>query len=220
MAPTDHTLEQEFAQVVRDYFPRWRSAAHWTVTAGAGLRWQDSTGAWQASMEMGMCDQATRTITIARPEPSLSRSATIIHECCHAVTDGGHGQRWRARLQQAATRATGLGVAAVAATLLSQMEWYAAEEQREKRCPRILSFATRMQMHVADMVQRHPDRTFDAIIDETTTLLSYPRHLFLARIPTLPRVYDRAHARLKAGVPARPIPRCVWDEDEEDGQED
>ena len=40
MAPTDHTLEQEFAQVVRDYFPRWRSAAQWTVTAGAGLRWQ------------------------------------------------------------------------------------------------------------------------------------------------------------------------------------
>src|SRR5262245_18421014 len=131
----DDALQHEFRVIRQTYFPRWSRWTTWTIRSGAGFSWQDSQGKTHTSLGMGLTVPATRTITIACLEPPLTRTATIIHECCHALTNIGHGKTWRARMLQAATRATEVGATALAAALLEDVEDHVSEEQQSQRRP-------------------------------------------------------------------------------------
>jgi len=56
-----------------------------------------------------------------------SRTVTLIHEICHAVTGPSHGKRFRARLHQAAQHAKQLGEMALALALSQEADGYEPE---------------------------------------------------------------------------------------------
>src|SRR5262245_57181455 len=100
--------EELFAAVRRDFFPRWDRAGRWT------LRVEDSPAAsWECNVA-GKCYLDSCTI-IVYASAGLSdrdqRDGLLIHEVCHAhaVAGEGHGNRWQARMAQAARRARRLG---------------------------------------------------------------------------------------------------------------
>jgi predicted metal-dependent hydrolase len=93
-------LQAELAAICLAYFPRWRQAKAWTLREGPRGQWLDEAGTVRTTSEYGYCDPATRTLWVQ--SGAAQRLVTIIHECCHAVTTGRHGPRFRARLCRAA----------------------------------------------------------------------------------------------------------------------
>jgi len=117
------TLAEELRQMCQTYFPRWRAAPAWCLEESPCAAWIDAPGKRQATPERGYCDPTTRRITIhVSPENVVQRQATIIHEICHAITTVGHGARFRAQMDQAATRALTLGATALAEELRRQVK--------------------------------------------------------------------------------------------------
>ena len=110
-------LTRMFAEICRDYFPRWRNAVHWTVREGSRDQWVDDQGETRYTMEQGYCDSESCTIWV-----SNLNKATLIHEICHAVTGPGHGKRFWARMRQAAQRAEARGETDLAAQLQKKVE--------------------------------------------------------------------------------------------------
>ena len=159
MAPTDHCLEQECAQVVRDYFPRWRQWAQWTLKGGARAHWQDARGTWRHTSELGYCDSTAKTIWVKSHEhkTAAERTATLIHECVHAVTTGYHGHRFYTRLQQAADHAKALGDPAVSTALMEDAACFQPGVRHSTR--------SRLYIVAVESLPTHHAMTYDDLVD-------------------------------------------------------
>ena len=112
-------LNDVFANVKRHYFPRWVPGSTWAARAESRASY---------TLESGYCDRVNKAIlvapiVVANGGPNLV--ATVIHESCHAVTQGGHGQRFCIRMAKAAARARGLGERKVAEIIELEVEQYA-----------------------------------------------------------------------------------------------
>lgn len=58
----------------------------------------------QAGSVIAACDKPTLTIGLflrAIPLGRFARQATLIHECCHLVTEGRHGATWKTAMRRA-----------------------------------------------------------------------------------------------------------------------
>ncbi len=111
-------VRQDFDRIKRLFFPRWDRAGLWRVTTNSRRRLH------------GFCDQAQKRIEIVTSHDDADKhDALIIHETCHAVTGGGHGNDWQARMEKAAVRATELKRRKVARILRDEIAAYRAAPQ-------------------------------------------------------------------------------------------
>ena len=141
-----------FEEICRDYFPRWRNAKHWKLQEGS-RQWVNAHGEIIDNKAHGYCDIAQRVIWVAD-----SRTVTLIHEICHAVTGPSHGKRFRARLRQAAQQAEQLSETALALALSQEADGYGPEEG-ERITP------TSIYNMVEDIVHDVPGITFEEVVD-------------------------------------------------------
>src|SRR5437867_1252222 len=122
MSRTSRTLQAELHSICQTYFPRWRNATTWTLREGPRGHFV-SRGRRQTTSEMGFCDMSLKTIWVNCHRDQ--RTATLIHEVCHAVAGPGHGKRWCARIRAAGQQAARLGDAGLAAELIKEADSYA-----------------------------------------------------------------------------------------------
>ena len=95
-------VRKMFQQVRKDFFPRWDRKHQWRLKVGQK---------YQGRAVDGYCDQEHRIIFIRRDHLNSSPTeleTILIHEICHAVTPGSHGNPFIRRLEQAKTHAIGL----------------------------------------------------------------------------------------------------------------
>jgi hypothetical protein len=119
------SLHATFRALCRDFFPRWRDSASWTIMEDSHGSWVDTQGNTQTTTEQGYCDGTTKTIYVNNGWKDRAECRLlIIHEICHAVTSGGHGKRFCTRLRQAAQRASALGDMTLSAQLLEEADGY------------------------------------------------------------------------------------------------
>jgi hypothetical protein len=119
------TLAEEFRQMCQTYFPRWHAATAWCLEERPCASWIEAHGQGQVTPARSFCDPTTRRITIdVSRENVLQRQATMMHAICHAITTVGHGARFRAQMDRAATRAQALGATALAEALHRQVQAY------------------------------------------------------------------------------------------------
>ena len=171
------SLQAAFSALCRDFFPRWRARASWTVVDGPHGQWVDAQGVTHTTTERGYCDRTTRTIFLQGWRNTLECRVTLIHEICHAVTTGAHDKRFCARLRLAAQHARAHGDEPLSAQLLAEAEAYeSGPVDRASPYDRI-----------PDILCDHPGATFDHIL----TTLAYD---FAATAPALLEQYPRLHA--------------------------
>ena len=167
------TLAQMFADVCRDYFPRWRNAVHWQVREGSRAQWVDAQGATWCTMEHGYWDSQRHVMWVSDPS-----KATLIHQICHAITGPGHGKRFWARLRQAAQRAEERGETDLAAQLLREVETYETHI--------IPTTASSVYRRVDKVVGNMPEISFGALVE-------YLAEEYSMTPPELCRRYLRLH---------------------------
>ena len=92
-------ITKHLREVKALFFPRWDRQNLWRVNTRSRR-----TG-------HGYCDQERRVVEIMDPAPDEpdERDMLLIHEVCHAVTRGSHGNEWQSRMKRAAERAEELG---------------------------------------------------------------------------------------------------------------
>jgi hypothetical protein len=175
-------LHATFRALCRDFFPRWRDSASWTIVEGPHGRWVDTQGNTHTTTEQGYCDGMTKTIYVNNGWKDRAECRQlIIHETCHAVTTGSHGTRFCARLRQAAQRASALGDESLSTQLLAEAEAYASGPV-DRASP-----YDRLQ----DILCDHPGATFDYILTALAYNYAETAPALSARYPRLHTVYQR-----------------------------
>ncbi len=173
------TLAQMFAEICRDYFPRWRNAVHWQVRAGSRAQWVEAQGDTRDTTEQGYCDSEKRTIWLSDPS-----KATLIHQICHAITGSGHDTRFWARMRQATQRAEALGETDLAAQLRREVE----------TCEMYIvpTTASRVYRRVAEVVRNMPEISFSALVEYLAEEYGMTPHALCRRYLRLHQVYEAA----------------------------
>jgi hypothetical protein len=182
-------LEQLFQDMRRDYFPRWRNAAHWKIREGIREQWVGTDGETCFSTEAGYCDEETRTIWV-NPHASRSLKVVLIHEICHAVAGKSHGQGFFNRMRKASERAAGLGDTELAAELQQHIEEYTSEGTS------YWGSAPHVYTMVHDAIintQQGAARSFDSLVDYLASELGMPPTRIRERYRKLRSVYESAH---------------------------
>lgn len=87
-------IDQAAEYLRKNFFPRWDRAHKWKIRM-CGLE--------DIHYANGLCDKETKTISIAY-FGDYGLEAFLIHEICHAVTDGYHGIRRQSRMEKAAKK--------------------------------------------------------------------------------------------------------------------
>jgi hypothetical protein len=178
------TLDQMVEEIRRDYFPRWDQGRRWQVREGSRATWIGSRGETRFSSEWGYCERDTLTIWI-----NSVNKETIIHEICHAVTNGGHGQLWSDRMRKAARRADDLGDAELAARLSEDAEGY--------RVDPLYYLAAQVYERVGDVLLDAPDVSFYALIDYLASETSLTPDEIHKRYRRLRAVYNEEQRRAR-----------------------
>jgi hypothetical protein len=117
-ATTVNRLTQElraaYADVRRDFFPRWDRQRLWRFRVGG------APGRCQSQ-----CDTKLRLIRInvLHPEPD-ERDLLLIHEICHALACVAHWRPWFRRMRKAADRAEAFGRAHLADMIRQHVREY------------------------------------------------------------------------------------------------
>jgi len=177
-------LEMTFERVRRDYFPRWRSGAAWTVQ-------EDNCSSWTG--RDGCCDPQRRTITISAlvvGEGEDDLVSTLIHEITHAVTYVNHGKRFCARLRKAAERAGELGEHGVMELLIDEARSISSGEMWD------LPVAADIYDIVTDLVERKEGRlTLERLLQGLAAYTALTPDELLSRYRRLPQVYRDACRR-------------------------
>lgn len=144
----EKNLETIFQEIRCAYFPRWWAGQDWKIVPG--------NPSPESGHVNGQCKPDIRTIYI--DGPSNGWEHTIIHEICHAVTNGGHGRKWRERMCAAADTAEMSGRKERAWDLRKEAEQYS-------RLPRFSAAIVYQQIEDWILAGDNPIPKFDAIID-------------------------------------------------------
>jgi len=178
-------LQKEFEWVRDLFFPRWDQKRRWRVKLAPDLH-----GA------LGCCEPKRRTIYLAFIPTSDKGRAILIHEICHAVTNGCHGAKWQARMEKAIKRAEKLGLKNLALAL--------AEDLNNPIGPR----SQTVYNQIRDAARDFPDGTFWQIVDYVRQSYAMSRREFLRRFPKARTAYSegkqegmmlKAHRTVKWG---------------------
>ncbi len=96
------SLRGEFDAVRLCYFSRWTAGRSWKVRRGVRSPWRHP---WTYAEPQARVLWVGPWLVLG----SIELTASLIHECCHVVTNRGHGAKWSARMRRAAERARSLG---------------------------------------------------------------------------------------------------------------
>jgi hypothetical protein len=185
-------VQHLFHTVCRLYFPHWQQGRFWTIRHEARAQWTGADGSVCLSSEQGYCERSQRRIFV-----QAATLQTMIHECCHAVTADNHGQRWQARMRQAAHRAKALGEHALATALAAETESY--------NNPLTLAMVPVAYWYglIEDWVMENPALSLEAIQDAVVYALGVTRTEVMTRFRRLPQVYTKAQRAAERRVQQR-----------------
>ena len=143
-------FQRAFDQVRSDFFPRWDRDGKWRLELGT---YSDSTH------EYGYCVPQAKTIWV-NPDATIPGMSTgpewmLIHEICHAVTSGSHGESWKRRMRRAATRARELGNVVLAENLERNVAMY--EDAPDIRARDVYSM-------IDDLLMQLPDASYEMVV--------------------------------------------------------
>jgi hypothetical protein len=149
------------------------------------------TGAYQATDELGLCDRAERAIWVTLPPAHPDFWLVLLHECCHAVTKGGHGTLWQRRMCVCAARALALGQEALATQLTNDALAYAGQSLTASDV--YTMFARAVVDTVLDTITppTHPEIFAHCVVSVAQELGMLPG-AFIARYRRLKDIYWRA----------------------------
>lgn len=135
-------IRQDFDRIKRLFFPRWDREGLWRVTTNASRQVH------------GRCDPERKRIEIIllNTDPD-KHDALIIHELCHAVTNGGHEKTWQARMEAAAKRADRIERPKLAKLLRGEIVAY-------QKAPRSIDI---VYGDIEDAMHENPNLTFTQI---------------------------------------------------------
>lgn len=106
-------MNKHFLEIKHQFFPRWDRDHRWRISTRSRRKVE------------GCCEPERRVIEIAvQYADQDKRDRLLIHEICHAVADGGHGNKWQDRMERAARRADDLGRDRLARLLREEIEEY------------------------------------------------------------------------------------------------
>ena len=170
---TQRQFDRVVQEVIKTFFPRWRTAKEWKFVWGTDEPEAGSSG---------KCVYRTKTIWISSPDLLI-----IIHEICHAIADGGHAKKWCTRMIAAADTAEGAGSGELA-------EWIRDEVEMYEETPRFTKAIVYRSVEDAIYESKH-----DFSYPDMTRYICNSWGLSLwdltMRYKQLPRVYDAAVRR-------------------------
>lgn len=164
------SIKGQWEMVRKEFFPRWDREKQWKCYA------TDADGC------DGECSKDRKIIKLAHftPETLL---LLLVHEICHAVTRGGHGREWCARMTVAAKRAETIGMKALAAQLRKELRDY-------KSSPKITSADIYDRME--EVVHACKNISFMDAAKGVGREFGMSRSKFLSTFPRLRSIYDEA----------------------------
>ena len=136
----------------------------------------------------GRCDPDTNTISILSGLSGDNLTALLIHEICHAVTHGYHGQRWQQRMQRAAQDADDRGMTAIADLLRKEIAGYQDG---------FWVTATEVYNQISDAVSENSKATFVQVVDFLRRQYGLSRPQFLKRFHRARTVFAEAKREAK-----------------------
>ncbi len=107
------TLQEEFNQVRKTFFPSWDKKGQWRIVDKAG-----------PYCPHGGIDKKAQVVEVQCMGPGQSLRVCLIHEIAHAVSSLGHGKEWQDRVEKAARKAETIGETSVAEALREEIRLY------------------------------------------------------------------------------------------------
>ncbi len=186
-------LTQDFQAVRHQFFSSWDRAGRWRLRQEPNLN-----GA------QGSCRRESETILVTHLPEGDGGTLLLIHEIAHAVTDGGHGKKWQARMEKAAVTAEQAGRTELATLLRKEIIGY--------RDPMARVTAGLVYSEIADAVVENPELTFYQVIDFVRRDYGFSRQEFLQRFRRARVVFDREmrDAQEEAKARAKLLAMCRW----------
>jgi len=109
-------LQQEFNNVVKTYFPRWKASSQWRVV--------DEHPLLKEHFFQGKCIPEEKVIIINLPTDFYLHSI-IAHEICHAITTSKyHDEKWSERYNKVAEQAEKLKNVNLAYHIREDLDYY------------------------------------------------------------------------------------------------
>ena len=177
MSITKRELSKASLYVRSTYFPRWDRKSEWSVQFSDDLGTVD-----------GSCDMANKKIDIRRAINPGEVYLVLIHEIAHAVTGGGHGKRWQARMEKAAQRAENIGETALAESLRKEVGGYRGLVEKVT--------AKNVYDEVQSAVFAMPEADFDAIVCQLADRYGLNNDKCLEKFPRIRTEYEKAKSRV------------------------
>lgn len=145
----------------KTFFPRWDKEGQWIVKESENLPSQ------------GLCDLKKKAIFLQYlPEKDNDLYEILIHEICHAVTDGGHGRKWLTRMLKASDIAKEIGYEQLSKLVHEQVEQYSDPEKY------IRVGAREIYTLIEDWAFENPDLTYSKMIEAVAAHFGlYPKEL-------------------------------------------
>lgn len=170
------TMKKDLFQTIkRRLFPKWDQGEEWVFE-----RLDDLNGA------DGQCNIEEKKIQIsAAAESTLDAELIVVHEICHAVTTGYHGNSWLKRMEKAALRACKLEMHELAEAIRLEI--------REYRSKRRLCNADLFYHIVRDLALLNvPAHTEEEILTAAGRTVGLSSDEVVANYPRARRVFDSA----------------------------
>ena len=172
---------KRYASVCKEYFSRWKP---WR------LRYAPSEPGG------GRCFPDTKLILLRVLPTRINMDVLLIHEICHAVTNGSHKQLWMSRMRDAANTARLRNRIALADALGDEVAGYATAQPFN---------AVEVYGRIEDFMFENPDATFNQVADAVAHWNGLYRSELLLKFKRCRKVYDSAvrvlsHTKVPAGL--------------------
>ena len=105
-------ISDTYKVICEAYFPLFDRKKQWVV------KYSDKIAA------DGFCDDKNKIIFIGRTTSRMSLQLLLIHEICHAVSNPGHGKKWKNRMLMVAKQAVSLGERELATRIEDEIRSY------------------------------------------------------------------------------------------------
>ena len=173
----ERTLKDIVENIRRTYFPRWDKLQQWCVKKVHGFP------------SFGNCDQENKTISL---QPNLNNKLLeelLIHEICHAVTNGNHGKKWKDRMLKASKVAKQIGQMDLSNELKEDVERYV---KTEEFAPEGFPTKSVISEAIEDMVCVNKDVSFGEVINVVAKNFGYYPEELLKDFKHCKSVYKNA----------------------------